>query len=145
MQNICPWIWWKYLCETKIFLEENRALGHLRYVSILTTLGISNNLVCFLLLFLGSIRKGAVEVIHLYEELIFKLDVVKVKVTKPRVQYLSNLMFVIFQPSHSVLPGHCFLVQPESYSRLLSLILFIFCAVDLFGWVSGLPLCYFLW
>ena len=39
---------------------------------------------------LGGIRKGIVEVSQVCEKLIYKLKVVKVKVTKPHI-YLSNL------------------------------------------------------
>ena len=66
---------------------------------------------CFPLRLLGSIKKDTMEVSHVYEKLIFKLKVVKIKVIKPRIQCYSNLAFFIFQPSHSVLPGYCFLIQ----------------------------------
>ena len=35
--------------------------------------------------FLGSIRKDIVEVSHVYKKLIYKLNLVKVKVTKPHI------------------------------------------------------------
>ena len=89
----------------------NRDLRYLHYIFILTTIGTRNNFMCFLLRLLVSIRKETVEVSHDYEKLTFKFNVVKFKVTKPRVQYYLNLIFFIFQPPHSVLPGNCFLIQ----------------------------------
>ena len=37
--------------KLKYSLDVNRAVGHLRYVFILTTLGTSNNFTCFLSFF----------------------------------------------------------------------------------------------
>ena len=79
-----------------MFLDENTDLGDLRDVFIITILGTCNNLICFLLFLLGSIRKGIVEVSHVYQKLIYKLNVVKVTVTKPCVKYWSNLEFFVF-------------------------------------------------
>ena len=50
------------------------------------------------------------EVSHTYTKLIYKLTEAKVKVTKPCVQYLSNILFFIFQPLTSVLPNHYFFI-----------------------------------
>ena len=40
--------------KLKFSLDVNRALGHLRYVFILTTFGTSNNFMCFLSFFWGG-------------------------------------------------------------------------------------------
>ena len=50
----------------------------------------------------------------------------EVRVTKPCVQYWSNLVFFIFHLSHSVFTWSLFLVQPWSCCKVVSLILSFF-------------------
>ena len=61
----------------------------------------------------------------------------EVRVTKPCVQYWSNLVFFIFHLSHSVFTWSLFLVQPWSCCKVVSLILF--------SWVPHLSLRCCLW